>query len=176
MSVQRRYTSADLDSLPDVEGVRYEIIEGELFVSKQPKLEHQYVCIELGGALHIWCKTIGHGRAYGTPGLVWIGEDRLRIGRDASGHITVGPELAIEVLSPGSTNARRDRQAKLGLYSRRGVDEYWILDWQRHVVDIFRRQGSALQLAATLGDDDVLTSPQLPGFEIAVSTLWEPEL
>ena len=36
MSVQRRYTSRDLDLLPDVEGIRYEIIDGELHVSKQP--------------------------------------------------------------------------------------------------------------------------------------------
>ena len=40
MSTTRRYTSADLDRLPNVEGVRYEIIDGELFVSKQPRWEH----------------------------------------------------------------------------------------------------------------------------------------
>src|SRR3954447_16471731 len=139
MSVQRRYTSRDLDSLPDIEGVRYEIIDGELHVSKAPGLEHQYVCIVLGSSLHIWCVSDGRGRVYGGPGLVfaedddvipdviWITHDRLRIGRDASSHITVGPELAIEVLSPGSANERRDREAKLALYSLRGVNEYWIV-------------------------------------------------
>jgi Uma2 family endonuclease len=188
MSVQRRYTSADLDRLPEIEGIRYEIIDGVLHVSKAPKLEHQYVCLELGAELHTWSKKAGTGRAYGAPGLVfdddddddvipdliWISRERLRVGRDASGHITVGPEVAIEVLSPGSANERRDREDKLQLYSRRGVDEYWIVDWRQHRVEVFRRTGGDLKLAATLGDNDTLTSPLLPGFEVRVASLWEP--
>lgn len=187
MSVQRRYTSRDLDLLPDIEGIRYEIIDGELHVSKAPGLKHQYPCVELITALHIWCKTVGYGRVYGTPGLVfsddddvipdlvWITSERLSAGRDASGHITVGPELAIEVLSPGSANERRDRVAKLALYSRRGIDEYWIVDWRRHTVEVFRRAGDELTLVATLKDGDRVTSPLLPDFEIPVADLWEPE-
>jgi Uma2 family endonuclease len=187
MSVQRRYTSRDLDALPDIEGIRYEIIDGELYVSKQPTLKHQYVCTVLIFTLHGWCITAGSGRVYGTPGLVfsddddvvpdliWIGEERLAIGRDVSGHITVGPELAIEVLSPGSANERRDREAKLALYSRRGVNEYWIVDWRQHAVEVFRREDQVLARVATLGDGDSITSPLLPGFNLPVVELWEPE-
>src|SRR5687767_5129566 len=69
MSLQRRYTSRDLELLPDVEGTRYEIIDGVLHVSNAPGLEHQYVCTVLGSALHVWSKTTGLGRAVGTPGL-----------------------------------------------------------------------------------------------------------
>jgi Uma2 family endonuclease len=187
MSVQRRYTSRDLDLLPDIEGVRYEIIDGELHVSKQPTLEHQFSCVQLITALNVWSMTVGFGRVYVTPGLVfaedddvvpdlvWISKERLSAGRDASGHITVGPELAIEVLSPGSANERRDRVSKLALYSRRGVVEYWIVDWRRHAVEVFRRAQDQLTLAATLQDGDGVTSPLLPGFEIPVLSLWEPE-
>ena len=42
MTVQRRYTSADLDILPEIEGIRYEIIDGDLFVSKMPTWEHEH--------------------------------------------------------------------------------------------------------------------------------------
>ena len=187
MSVQRRYTSRDLDLLPDIEGVRYEIIDGELFVSKQPTLEHQHACVQLIIALGLWTRTSGFGRVYVTPGLVfaedddvvpdlvWISKERLGAGRDASGHITVGPDLAIEVLSPGSANERRDRVSKLALYSRRDVREYWIVDWRRHTVDVFRRVEDELTLVATLQDGDRLTSPLLPGFEMPVADLWEPE-
>lgn len=186
MSVQRRYTSADLDILPQIEGIRYEIIDGELFVSKQPSLAHQHPLTVLTSALYVWSITLGHGLVYGTPGLVfaedddvipdlvWISKERRDKGRDSAGHITVGPEIAIESLSPGAANERRDRETKLALYSRRGVDEYWIVDWRQHRVDVFRRGDANLVLAATLGDDDTLTSPMLPGFEVRVASLWEP--
>lgn len=40
---------------------------------------------------------------------------------DNQGHLRGAPELVIEVLSPGVSNERRDRQTKLKLYSRPGV-------------------------------------------------------
>ena len=186
MSVRPKYTSRDLETLPDVEGTRYELIDGELFVSKQPTLEHQYVCLAVSMALFQWSKVSGTGRPYGTPGLVfsadndvvpdviWISSERLRAGRDQSGHITVGPDLAIEVLSPGSRNEQRDREFKLKLYSRQGVREYWIVDPQQQLVQVFRREDAMLQLAATLWTADTLTSPMLPGFALPVADLWEP--
>jgi hypothetical protein len=48
MSTTTRWTSADLESLPD-DGNRYEIIDGELYMSKQPHFYHQDVCGELQG-------------------------------------------------------------------------------------------------------------------------------
>ncbi len=38
-----RWTSQDLEVLPD-NGKRYEVVDGELYVSKQPHLDHQIVC------------------------------------------------------------------------------------------------------------------------------------
>jgi Uma2 family endonuclease len=186
MSTYPKYTSRDLESLPDVEGTRYEIIDGDLFVSKQPSLEHQYVSLVIVSALHIWSQTSGLGRAYPTPGLVfdddddvvpdviWISHERLRTGRDQAGHITIAPDLAIEVVSPGTRNERRDREVKLKLYSRRGVREYWIVDWQQRLVQVYRRDELMLRLTATLWTADTLTSPMLPGFALPVADLWEP--
>lgn len=186
MTTYPRYTSSDLESLPDIDGTRYEIIDGDLFVSKQPSLEHQYACLVVATSLFAWSKETGQGRAYTTPGLVfdgdddvapdvvWISHDRLRTGRDAAGHLRVGPELAVEVVSPGSANERRDREFKLKLYSRQGVREYWIIDWQQRMVQIYRRESLALTLVATLWDGDTLEAPLLPGFALSVSDIWEP--
>ncbi|MGE3912210.1 MAG: Uma2 family endonuclease [Chloroflexota bacterium] len=186
MSVYPKYTSSDLESLPNVEGTRYEIIDGDLFVSKQPALEHQYVCLELGTALHLWSKSTGLGRAYNAPGLIfeadddvapdviWISHEKLRAGRDDAGHIRTAPDLAVEVLSPGTANQRRDREFKLKLYSRQGVSEYWIVDVQLRMVQVYRRQNTALDLVATLTNTDMLTSVMLPGFGLPVRDLWEP--
>ena len=71
-----------------------------------------------------------------------------------------------------STNERRDREAKLKLYSRRGVLEYWIVDWRTRQVEVYRREDLALHLVATLHPTDMLTSPLLPGFSCEVATLF----
>ncbi len=69
---------------------------------------------------------------------------------------------------------QRDREAKLELYSRRGVPEYWILDWRMRQVQVYRRLNVRLELAATLLNIDSLSSPLLlPGFACKVSELFE---
>jgi Uma2 family endonuclease len=47
--------------MPD-DGKRYEIIDGELYVSKQPHFYHQQVCGTIYAALHDWSKQTGLGR------------------------------------------------------------------------------------------------------------------
>jgi Uma2 family endonuclease len=184
MSVSHRYTSADLELIPAVEGKRYEIIDGDLYVTHAPSLGHQYVCGRVNRALDEWDDVVGLGTAYGAPGLVfagdddvmpdvvWISREREREGTDSAGHLTVAPELAVEVLSPGATNEKRDRQLKLKLYSRQGVHEYWIVDWQRREIKVYRRSGQALALAATLLDGDSLESRLLPGFSVPITWFW----
>jgi Uma2 family endonuclease len=178
-----RWTSADLEVLPD-DGKRYEIIDGELYVSRQPGYHHQYACTQLSGALVAWSNQTQVGVTLHAPGVifaddddvapdvVWISRERLAVALDHAGHIHTAPELVVEVLSPGNANERRDRDVKLKLYSRRGVNEYWIVDWQQRKVEVYRRQDLALHLAATLYATDTLTSPLLPGFACPVVTLF----
>jgi Uma2 family endonuclease len=98
------------------------------------------------------------------PDLVWISHERLANGLDAAGHLTVPPELVVEVLSPGALNEQRDREVKLKLYSLHGVQEYWILNWQLKTVEIYRRSPIHLHLVSTLLVNDILTSPLFPEF------------
>ncbi len=186
MTTGFRFTSAELERLPEIEGVRYEIIDGDLYVSRQPDEIHQYTCTALTFALHGWSLQTGAGLTVGAPGLVfsedndvipdlvWISHERRALARDEKGHYRIAPELVIEVLSPGSVNERRDRDLKLNLYSRQGVEEYWIADWRQHVVEVYRREDGGLQLVAAVADGAVLTSPLLPGFACEVSSLWAP--
>jgi hypothetical protein len=61
------------------------------------------------------------------PDVVWISKARLAVSLDEAGHLTSAPELIVEVLSPGTANEQRDRQAKLKLYAFRGVQDtgFW---------------------------------------------------
>jgi Uma2 family endonuclease len=183
MITAEKFTSADLELMPE-DGKRYEIIEGELYVSRQPSWEHQYACLRLGYFLMEWNDRSGLGVVNAAPGLifaedddvapdlVWISKKRLVDALDKAGHLHAAPELVIEVLSPGKANEERDRQAKLKLYSRRGVQEYWIVDWMRQQVGVYRRRRAKLVLVATLYAQDRLTSPLLPGFSTQVAVLF----
>jgi len=178
-----RWTSQDLESLPD-DGKRYEIIDGELYVSKQPNWYHQHVCLRLGGLLDAWSLQTKAGMANAAPGvifaedddvapdIIWISRERLATALQPDGKLHSAPELMVEVLSPGATNATRDRQAKLKLYSRRGVLEYWIVNWQERCIEIYRREEAVLKLHSTLYESDTLQSPLLPDFRCQVSQIF----
>lgn len=178
-----KFTSADLELMPD-DGKRYEIIEGELYVSRQPSVAHQYGCSRLCQFLGDWNDGSGLGVVLPAPGLifgegddvapdvVWVTRERLALATDRAGHLLTAPELAIEVLSPGKANEDRDRRVKLKLYSRQGVHEYWIVDTMLQQVSVYRRDDDRLVLDRTLHADDIIESPLLPGFSCKVSKLF----
>ena len=178
-----RWTSQDLESLPD-DGKRYEIIDGELYVSKQPDWHHQLVCSRVWELLQVWSRQTKAGVANSAPGVIfaddddvapdviWISREQLALALQPDGKLHSAPELAVEVLSPGVTNLRRDRGAKLKLYSRRGVLEYWIVNWQERCIEIYRREEAVLKIHSTLYESDILQSPHLPGFSCQVSQIF----
>lgn len=184
MTTSMRWTSADLDSLPE-DGKRYEIIEGELHVSRQPHYYHQRVCGRIFSALEIWSGRSGMGEANLAPGLIfdddddvapdviWISSGRLVSSLQDDGKLHTAPELVVEVLSPGSRQEHRDREAKLKLYSRRGVQEYWIVDWRSRQLEVYRRERIELRLVGTFFENDDLTTPLLAGFSCKVSEFFE---
>ncbi|NUN65524.1 Uma2 family endonuclease [Pseudanabaena biceps] len=178
------WTSADLELLPD-NGNRYEIINGELFVTRAPHWKHQTTCGRLFTALDVWSiatklgeTAMGAGVIFGDkddviPDVVWVNKEKYETLIDNSGHLLGAPDLAIEVLSAGTENERRDREVKLKLYSSQGVLEYWIADWRNKQVQVYRRENGILKLAMTLFVSDILTSPLLPDFSCLLSQIFE---
>lgn len=172
--------------MPVKEGWRYEIIDGELYVTTQPSWQHQYTCTAMGSALFIWNAQAGTGVVLTAPGVifadddnvapdvVWISHDRLTAFAGAAGHIYGAPELMVEVLSPGRANQMRDREAKLDLYRRREVLEYWLADQEARMFEVYRREGADLTLFGRFQGGDILASPLLPGFSVAVASLFPP--
>jgi Uma2 family endonuclease len=184
VTAEVRFTSRDLELMPD-DGKRYEIVDGELFVSKQPHYRHQRVCVRIAYALESWCEESGSGQVNLAPGLifdedddvapdlVWLSSSRLAGALSDDGKLHAAPELVVEVLSPGDTNQRRDREAKLKLYSRRGVAEYWIVDWRLRRIEVYRRERGQLELTCTLEETDSIDSPLLPGFTFPLKNIFE---
>jgi Uma2 family endonuclease len=180
-----RWTVDLVEQMPHIEGERYELIDGELYVTTQPHGYHQTTTENIAFELGAWSRSTSSGRVFPAPGiiyardeavapdLVWVSKERVATIIGSDGKMHESPDLVIEVLSPGKANEERDREKKLALYSRRGVGEYWIADWRAITVEVYRREQDTLQLVGTLEAGDELTSPLLPGFACVIDRFFE---
>jgi Uma2 family endonuclease len=173
-------TIADLEAMPE-DGNRYELIEGELFVSRAPSLIHQEAVTNLLFAFTGYLREKPIGSVWPGPGVIFSdftgvipdivyvsSERRLEIVR--SDRISGAPDLIVEVLSPGPENERRDRQAKRQPYRKYGVKEYWVIDPSKLAIQVYRT--SKLRLVATLGVRDEITTPLMSGFRCSVGEIF----
>ena len=143
------WTVEMLDALPD-DGQRYEIIDGELFVTPAPSDVHQYVVGELHFQLLQYLRRSGVGHPVMSPADVRR-EDRRRnrvqpdifvvrvrdAKRPAYPFDLTDLLLAVEVESP--SNPRYDYQTKRLLYLNSGVPDYWIVSPSARVISRWRR-------------------------------------
>ena len=176
-------TIADWDAMPYGDGNRYEIIEGELFVSCSPGLTHQMVLTNLIFLIRHFLKANPVGTIVAGVGVILsnfsgVIPDLVFFSREQ--HDTIikddrlhgPPALVVGILSPGSTNIRRDRVAKLQLYAKHGVPEYWIIDPRIMTLERYVDHGSSLVLLETLRYEDSLSTTALPGFLCPMSEIF----
>ena len=176
-------TVADLDAFPEDDGNRYELIAGELFVSRAPGIPHQRVLQNLQVEFALYLKANPTGILVPGAGAIFSDYDAVipdlafvrheRWNEVVAGEKFTGAlDIVIEILSPGTQNRKRDLSAKRGLYAKYGVAEYWIVDSENQSVLIFRLREQSLEEIATLTGDDQLSSPILPGFQLKVSAIF----
>lgn len=176
-------TIADLEATPD-DGNRYELIEGELYVSTAASFFHQSILARIIIALGIYLREHPIGELAPGAGIVFddfngVVPDLLFVTYErkrqilSGGRLKAAPEIVIEILSPGAANERRDRHVKRNLYSVRGVHEYWIVDPEARTIELHRkRKEGGLEFVANLQCGDELTSSVLPGFRLPVEPLF----
>ena len=169
----------DIKDLPEG-GPRMEILEGELVVSPSPNWRHQWIVGELFVALRAHVRARGLGQValapmdvifdphnVAEPDVLYIATERLDIVRD---RVWGAPDLCVEVLSPSSVT--RDRQAKRAVYARFGVREYWIVDPDARVAEVYA--GTDLPLTATYAVAERLRSPLLPDLDLPLVSIFDP--
>src|SRR5262249_39297169 len=136
MATRLILTYADLAALPE-DDKRYELHEGEIYVTASPRPRRQLVVgnLYLIVAEHVRRRGLGEVLLSPTdviltntnvlvPDLVHL--DAGRVERISGRGIEGAPTLAIEVLSP--TTAATDRGIKRQIAARHGVAHYWIVD------------------------------------------------
>ena len=145
LAVRRDFTVEDIEHLPD--GVRAELIDGQIFYIAAPRTVHQKLQAELFYALLHHVKTnegtcsvfaaplsvklVNDGKNYLEPDIVVICD---------SDHIQEdgcygAPDLVIEIVS--KSTSKRDYGIKMLKYRTAGVKEYWIVDPIRETVMVF---------------------------------------
>jgi Uma2 family endonuclease len=166
--------------MPD-DGKRYELVNGEVFVTPSPNVKHQRIL----GRLHL---SIGNhvekhklGSVFVAPLDVVFGEktalqpDIIFVSSGRHGivgpeYIIGAPDLVVEILSP--YRVAFDRVTKFEQYARHAVGEYWIIDPTAETVEVYRLEGSSYELKGTLSASQTLETPLLPSWKNSVSQLF----
>lgn len=134
---QGHWTHADWEALPDHDAIRYEVIDGVLYMTTAPSNFHQWIVKRLERLIGIPAEDQGLAITFSSPiGVLMPGCDPVQpdyvivlspnagIIRDR--RIRGVPDALVEVLSP--SNAAYDEQIKLEAYERAGLPEYVIID------------------------------------------------
>lgn len=171
-------TYADLATFPD-DGLRREIIDGELIVSPAPRLRHQRLC----GRLHLMfgnhIASHGGGEVFFAPAdvifsginvvepdLLFVSDDQLEILTEMN--VQGAPALVIETVS----DPRLDRVRKRDLYARFGVPEYWVVDPDADRVEVHRLGEVSYGKPEIFEPGETLTYDRLPGLQVDLQALF----
>lgn len=159
-------TIEDLDDFPD-DGNRYELIDGELFVSPPPALPHQLLQSRLvrrmfdaaPADVEVLLAPVGVERGNDTH----VEPDLLIVPRSALGGAKLAerPVLVVEILSPSSRSY--DSVRKRRVYEQMGVPSYWIADPDAPSVTVLELVDGAYQdVVSAHGDEPLAVERPFP--------------
>jgi Uma2 family endonuclease len=186
-SSQVGLTYEDFVDMPD-DGLRHELIDGDHYVTAAPNPKHQRVVTNVTYWIRSYLEEHPLGEVYVgplavvftpanfvQPDLLYVSHERLHRYMTRR-ELTGAPDLVVEVLSPSTRHV--DQGAKLRLYERFGVPEYWMLEPLRDAVRVYRWRDGRLVLSAELvraksGSPQVLTTPLLPGLELPLTRIFD---
>ncbi len=161
-----------------------ELIRGEIVEMTSPGSRHGKVCSNVSFLLETWARqqnsrwcVISNDAGVRTerdaetdsvrgPDVYAIRNDRLPDGELPVGHMSVAPELCVEVLSP--SDRWPDVLSKVSELLRAGVHEMWVIDPAHRRVHLYRSDDEP----TVLDPDENLTSTALPGLTFAVRELF----
>ncbi len=168
---QAKFTRTDYMALP--EGFRAELLDGVLVKEPAPTVWHQVV---VGKILQQLVELVGLHRAITSPIDLFVDDHNVlqpdvlvlsKVDAVLPGDKEVAtPVLVVEVLSPST--ASRDRDQKVGVYLRAGVQEVWLIDPSLAVGEIHRIGG-----IEPFSVGELTVSRIVPGFAIDLARLLE---
>src|SRR4030067_1837545 len=165
---KKKYTYDDYLKTPDDK--RYELIEGELYMTPSPITNHQRISGKIDFELRKFVLENDCGEVFYAPydvyfddenvvqpDILFISKERLNIIGEKN--LQGAPDLVIEILS--ESNAYRDLIQKKKQYGKFGVKEYWIVIPGEELVEVHILKDNTYVLHKTYGKDDAVESPYL---------------
>ena len=174
---QTPWTTDMVRALPD-DGLRYELLNGELLVSPAPSLRHQAVLRNLFVLIEPYVRMHKIGWIYWSPADIElspgnISQPDLFVVPNSREEPTSWSEirdllLVIEALSP--TTARNDRLKKRPWYQTAGIPEYWIVDIDSRLVERWRPEDQRPEII----DDVLIWQPraEVPALRIVLDEIF----
>jgi Uma2 family endonuclease len=177
---QGHWTYEDYAAIPD-DGRRYEILGGVLYMSPSPDERHQRISGRMFRQLASAIEDTGLGLVYFAPLDVDLGQgnivqpdifvilnaNREKITRP---RIVGAPDLAIEILSPGSV--ARDYREKMDAYAQAGAPEYWIVNPDARTIEVFTLENKQYRSLGVFEGPATLPSRVVPNFPVQVKQFF----
>jgi Uma2 family endonuclease len=173
-------TYEDYRLLPE-DGKRYELMEGELFVSPAPSTRHQTVSRRLQFALMEALERPGLAQIFDAPtdlllspttvvqpDLIVIGAGRISIITERA--VEGIPDFVVEILSP--TSLDRDQHIKRRLYQQFEVPEYWVVDPEHGMIVVYRLDQGTYGIRSRYDRASILESPEFPTLRVPALDLF----
>ena len=170
-----------------VEG-SYDIIDGErVFTSEATVWKHQRIVGNVFALLRDFERASQQGHVLTAPfdvtirrfplrtrqpDVLFITNERLESvgGVPAEGPLEIGPELVIEVLSPGETP--RSVRGKLEDFRSVGVREAWLISPEAETVQVLRLDGEGTETVAVYIYGQTVESFAVPGLTVALADIF----
>ena len=176
-----KLTYEDYCALPD-DGKRYEILDGDLYMSPSPETPHQRILGNLLAILHDHVRLLKLGEVFVAPLDVLLGKhdivepDLIFVSNERRAIITRknirgAPDLLVEVLSPSTS--KRDLRDKRNIYARSGVRFYWIIDPEARTLLELKASGRAYGKVRMHKQGAAIRPVLFPDLSIELDTLWE---
>jgi Uma2 family endonuclease len=179
MATKTLLTIEQFDQLPIIEGILYELNEGEVVTMTTPMPRHNLVRDNIARLMGNFVEERKLGRVFvetgyqlspetvRIPDISFVPADRMRQ-IDVDRRIQGAPALAIEVVSP--TDLAQELRQKVEQYLAAGAKAVWVFYPKTREVEVFRADGGRFvrREHETLEDPDIF-----PGFSLDLKSVFD---
>lgn len=166
------------------ENKKMEFINGEIIFHSPVKLQHNDATILLGMLLKAFVAKNKLGfvgvekimvsltRNDYEPDICFFGKEKAKKFKRKQVQFPA-PDFVVEILS--DSTAKNDRETKFQDYAAHGVQEYWIIDAEKEIVEQYFLQNESYELLLKAKDGKI-ESVVLPEFKIPIQANFDEQI